>query len=150
MVAIKELSPEAEEWAAKINACWQRAALTKAEAKTLTKGPTSSQIEAVLVEAPLAKALTDAAHDVRRQVICDAGRIDIFDYTANEIIECKARGSVGLISEAVKQLQHYRCWFPAAQLAIAVPHIEDSAKWVMPALNNLGIRLIEVEKGVGA
>lgn len=106
-------------------------------------------LEITTVEEPLALALQQAGHEIRRQVTCSVGRIDILDDTTFEIIECKFLGDASRISDAVNQLHRYQSRFPGAQLAVAVPYVEDEAEWMIKALDAIGIRIIEVDKGVG-
>lgn len=141
------MTTTADEWAERITAQWKKVQALQVEARVLRRrmpGP-----ELIDVEAPLVRALTEAGHEVKRQVICDAGRIDVFDATTSEIIECKARGNASSISDAVNQLNRYRLHFFDPQLAVAVPFVEDDARWMIEALAEIGIRVIEVEKGVG-
>lgn len=106
-----------------------------------------SELDAV--ELPLARALIEGGHEIRRQVVCDGGRVDIFDETTSEIIECKLNGGTASISAAVKQLKRYRSSFFDPQLAVAVPRVEPDARWLASLLARDGIRIIEVELGVG-
>lgn len=99
------------------------------------------------VEEPLARQLLAGHHDIRRQVPCGGGRCDIFDETTSELIECKAVGDVTSIAAAIQQLNRYRPHFYDPTLAIAVPALLPEAEWLRPALDNLGIRVIEMEKG---
>lgn len=102
------------------------------------------------VERPLACALREAGHEIRRQVPAGCGgRADIFDFTTGEIIECKPRGDTASIVAAVKQLRRYRPHFFDPQLAVAVPKIEPDAAWLADMLRKEGIRVIEVDVGIG-
>jgi hypothetical protein len=105
--------------------------------------------ELLTVEEPLALALLEAGHEIQRQVIVGCGRIDIFDETAFELIECKAVGNTSSIVAAIKQLKRYRPYFPGPQLAVAVPRIENDAIWLADAMEKTGIRFIEIQRGVG-
>lgn len=103
-----------------------------------------TQIERDEVELPLAESRKSRGHIVQRQVICGAGRIDILDVTANEIIECKASGSAGDIVAAVTQLRRYSAHYSGARLVVAVPWIDVEAAWLVDLLSRIGIFVIEV------
>lgn len=109
--------------------------------------PGRSDAEFRLVEEPLARQLIEGRHEIRRQVCVDGGRIDIFDETTSELIECKAVGDSVSIAAAVEQLRRYKPDFCSPQLAIAIPRLLPSAEWLRPALEDLEIRLIEMERG---
>ena len=87
--------------------------------------------------------------DQRRQVKCGNGRVDIFDETTSEIIECKLIGDADTIGAAIGQLQRYRPYFFDPQLAIGVPILWPSAKPMLEILDRSNIRLIEIAKGIG-
>lgn len=108
---------------------------------------TKSELE--LVELPIYRALLAGAHEVRRQVVCPSGRVDIFDDTTSTIIECKARGDVASIAAARTQLERYRRHFHSPQLAIAVPHIEPEARWLVELLEKEDVTVFEAERGIG-
>jgi Holliday junction resolvase len=136
------------EHVARIRAKWSEVGALQAEARGLEARLRKARApEREKVEEPLARMLVEAGHEIQRQTVCGAGRIDIFDGTTSEIIECKARGSASLISDAVNQLNRYRPHFFDPQLAIAVPFVEDDARWMIAALAEIGIRIIEIEKG---
>lgn len=105
--------------------------------------------ELLTVELPLYDELRAAKHDVRRQVACSKGRVDIVDDTNGELIECKARGDISSIAAAREQLRHYRHDFFDPYLAIAVPRVEPEARWLLPALAAEDIRVIEIERSIG-
>ena len=109
----------------------------------------AAKSELAAVEEPLAQALLEGRHEIRRQVACGRGRADIFDETTGELIECKARGDAESIGAAVDQLKRYRPYFYDPQLAVAVPCIEPDARWLIAALQQQGIRIIEMSKGIG-
>jgi hypothetical protein len=88
-------------------------------------------------------------HEIRRQHRCSGGIVDIFDLTAGELIECKARGSSAALGEAAGQLKRYARSFPGAVLSIAVPIIEPDAGWLADILRREGIGIIEVENSAG-
>jgi hypothetical protein len=98
------------------------------------------------VEGPLAFRLKSLGHDVRRQVRCAGGRIDIVDITASDIIECKADGDLQSIVDAAKQLKRYHPSYPQMRLCIAVPFIEPSATWMADSLRNAGFQFIETDQ----
>jgi hypothetical protein len=104
--------------------------------------------ELILVEMPIFEARTRRGHEVRRQVQCKAGRADIFDVTAHELIECKMRGSVKLIAEAAGQLKKYEPCFDRPELTIAVPEIEPEAAWVADLLRSVGFTFLQVKKAL--
>ena len=96
------------------------------------------------VEVPLALARISMGHQVRRQRRCAGGIIDIFDITADEIIECKLRGTSAALGEAAGQLKRYGRSFPGSRLTIAVLSIEPEADWLAEILRKEGIAIIEV------
>jgi hypothetical protein len=100
------------------------------------------------VEEPLARARMSLGHQVRRQRRCAGGVIDIFDVTADELIECKLRGTSAALGEAAGQLKRYGRSFPGSRLTIAVFGIEPEADWLAEILRREGIAIIEV--GVSA
>jgi hypothetical protein len=104
--------------------------------------------EARKVEEPLARARMSLGHQVRRQRRCAGGVIDIFDVTADELIECKLRGTSAALGEAAGQLKRYGRSFPGSRLTIAVFGIEPEADWLAEILRREGIAIIEV--GVSA
>lgn len=116
----------------------------KAGVKSLreTRGPSD---EVLRVEVPLARARLALGHEIRRQHRCSGGIVDIFDLTADELIECKVLGSSAALGEAVGQLKRYAKSFPGAGLSIAVPAIEPDAGWLADILRREGIDIIEVE-----
>jgi hypothetical protein len=83
------------------------------------------------------------------KVKCGNGRVDIFDETTSEIIECKLIGDADTIGAAIGQLQRYRPYFFDPQLAIGVPILWPSAKPMLEILDRSNIRLIEIAKGIG-
>lgn len=105
-------------------------------------GPTA---ETVNVEMPLAKAREAMGHQVRRQKHCSGGRIDIFDLTADEIIECKLIGTSASLGEAAGQLRRYGRSFPGTALTIAVRYIKPEAEWLAEVLRGQGLRIIEID-----
>jgi hypothetical protein len=100
--------------------------------------------EARKVEEPLARARMSLGHQVRRQRRCAGGVIDIFDVTADELIECKLRGTSAALGEAAGQLKRYGRSFPGSRLTIAVLGIEPEADWLAEILRREGIAIIEV------
>jgi hypothetical protein len=100
--------------------------------------------EARKVEEPLARARMSLGHQVRRQRRCAGGVIDIFDVTADELIECKLRGTSAARGEAAGQLKRYGRSFPGSRLTIAVLGIEPEADWLAGILRKEGIAIIEV------
>lgn len=140
-----------EYWGKRITEQWAKSQTLQAEARAMVRAVRKKSVgpEIETVEDPLARALIEGGHDIKRQVVCDGGRIDIYDSTTSEIIECKARGNASSISDAVNQLNRYRPHFFDPQLAVAVPRVEPDALWMVAALREIGIRIIEVEKGVG-
>ena len=100
--------------------------------------------EARLVEDPLARARMSLGHQVRRQRRCAGGIIDIFDITADELIECKLRGTSAALGEAAGQLKRYGRSFPGSSLTIAVLSVEPEADWLAEILRREGIAIIEV------
>jgi hypothetical protein len=107
-----------------------------------TRGPSDEMLK---VEMPLAQARRALGHDVRRQHRCSCGIVDIIDLTANELIECKIRGSSAALGEAAGQLRRYAKSFPGAGLTIAVPSIDPDANWLADVLGREGMVIIEVE-----
>jgi hypothetical protein len=107
-------------------------------------GPTN---EALKVEEPLARARRALGHEIRRQHRCAGGIIDIFDLTADELIECKFQGSSTALGEAAGQLKRYSKSFPGTSLSIAVRSIEPEASWLADVLRRQGIVIIEIEPG---
>jgi hypothetical protein len=105
------------------------------------------QREREQVEKPLAEHRGRLGHLVERQVICGAGRIDILDVTANEIIECKASGSGSDIVAAVNQLRRYAQHYSNARLTVAVPYVEEDGIWLAELIEHIGIAVIEVDRG---
>ncbi len=93
---------------------------------------------------PLAHARISMGHQVRRQRRCAGGIIDIFDITADELIECKLRGTSAALGEAAGQLKRYGRLFPGSRLTIAVLSIEPEADWLAEILRKEGIAIIEV------
>lgn len=110
----------------------------------ILKAPPPIGPEVELVEGPLAAALLRAGHTIRRQRRCANGVIDIYDVTADELIECKATGTAGALAEAGSQLQRYRKSFPGAAMVIAVPFVSADAEWLSHLLRQQGISIIEV------
>lgn len=110
--------------------------------------PAPPSPELMLVEEPLARHLIQHGHVIRRQFSIKGGRIDIYDVTRDEIIECKVRGTGAALGEAASQLRRYRRFFPGSSLAIAVTLIEPEAEWLSALLQGTGIRIIEVERGL--
>lgn len=106
-----------------------------------TKGPTE---ETLTVELPLAGARIARGHVIRRQHRCSNGIVDIFDITADELIECKARGSSAALGEAAGQLKRYARSFPGSSLSIAIPQLDAEAAWLATVLRREGIAIIEV------
>ena len=100
--------------------------------------------ESRLVEEPLARARMLLGHQIRRQRRCAGGVIDIFDVTADELIECKLRGTSASLGEAAGQLKRYSRSFPGSGLAIAVLSIEQEANWLADILRGEGINIIEI------
>jgi hypothetical protein len=100
--------------------------------------------EARKVEEPVARARMSLGHQVRRQRRCAGGIIDIFDITADELIECKLRGTSASLGEAAGQLNRSSRSFPGSQLTIAVLSIESEADWLAEILRREGITIIEV------
>lgn len=96
------------------------------------------------VEVPLAHARISMGHQVRRQRRCAGGIIDIFDITADELIECKLCGTSAALGEAAGQLKRYGRSFPGSRLTIAVLSIEPEADWLAEILRKEGIAIIEV------
>jgi len=96
------------------------------------------------VEEPLARARMSLGHQVRRQRRCAGGVIDIFDVTADELIECKLCGTSAALGEAAGQLKRYGRSFPGSRLTIAVLGIEREADWLAEILRREGIAIIEV------
>lgn len=142
------MSTEADKWAAQINEQWTKVKALQAEVRGIkSRLPKQIGPEFENVEEPLARALIAGRHEIKRQVICGDGRVDIFDETTSEIIECKARGNASSISDAVNQLMRYRPHFFDPQLAVAVPFVEPSACWMISALREIGVRVIEVSRG---
>jgi hypothetical protein len=100
--------------------------------------------EARKVEEPLARARMSLGHQVKRQRRCAGGVIDIIDITADELIECKLRGTSASLGEAAGQLKRYSRSFPGSRLTIAVLGIEPEADWLAEILRREGIDIIEV------
>ena len=100
--------------------------------------------EARKVELPLARARMSLGHQVRRQHRCSGGVIDILDVTADELIECKLRGTSAALGEAAGQLKRYGRSFPGSRLTIAVLGIDPEAGWLAEILRREGIDIIEV------
>jgi hypothetical protein len=100
--------------------------------------------EARKVEEPLARARMSLGHQVKRQHRCAGGIIDIIDITADELIECKVRGTSASLGEAAGQLKRYGRSFPGSRLTIAVLGIEPEADWLAEILRREGIDIIEV------
>jgi hypothetical protein len=96
------------------------------------------------VEEPLVRARMSLGHQVRRQRRCPGGIIDIFDITADELIECKLRGTSAALGEAAGQLKRYGRSFPGSSLTIAVLTVEPEAVWLAEILRREGIAVIEV------
>lgn len=111
----------------------------------MKRGPTQ---ETLLVEMPLVKQRTALGHRVRRQMRCRHGIIDIFDLTADQIIECKVVGTSTALGEAAGQLQRYKKSFPGTEIAIAVLNLKDEAIWLADLLKSQGIAIIEVKGGI--
>lgn len=105
--------------------------------------------EALKVEAPLARQRLAAGHQVRRQHRCAGGVVDIVDLTADELIECKVRGTSAALGEAAGQLKRYARSFPGSRLTIAVVVIEDEAAWLADVLRREGIGIVEIGDGSG-
>lgn len=102
--------------------------------------------EKTMVELPLVQKLALAGHNVRQQVRCDGGVVDIYDYTTDTLIECKFGGTSGSLGEAAGQLARYRGSFPGAKLTIAVYRLEYEARWLRDVLATKGITVIEVRE----
>jgi hypothetical protein len=100
--------------------------------------------ETLKVEVPLTHARMALGHKVKRQHRCAGGIIDIFDVTADELIECKLRGTSAALGEAAGQLKRYGRSFPGSSLTIAVLNIEPEADWLAEILRREGIAIIEV------
>jgi hypothetical protein len=100
--------------------------------------------ETIKVEVPLARARIALGHQVRRQHRCAGGIIDIFDITADELIECKLRGTSAALGEAAGQLKRYGRSFPGSRLSIAVLDIAPEAEWLAEILRKEGIAIVEV------
>lgn len=111
------------------------------------RAPALTPPEKLLVENPLVEALESAHHKIRRQFRCLGGIVDVYDLTADEIIECKLRGNNSGLADAAAQLQRYKQSFPGSRLAIAVLTIEVEADWLATLLRGAGIRIIEIERG---
>jgi hypothetical protein len=109
------------------------------------RGPPPPSQEKLKVEDPLANARRIAGHRVRQQLRCAGGIIDIYDLTADELIECKYRGSAAALAQAAEQLQRYRRSFPGAAMTIAVLTIETDGEWIAEVLRREGITIIEME-----
>lgn len=105
--------------------------------------------EILYVEEPLARARIARGHKIKRQHRCATGIIDIYDLTADEIIECKHRGSASAIGQAAAQLQRYRRSFPGVALTIAVTRIEEDALWLVEVFTREGITFIELDPEMG-
>lgn len=103
-------------------------------------------LETIHVEEPLARILIEMGHRIRRQMRCPAGIIDIYDLTANEIIECKVRGTNAALGEAAGQLQRYRKSFNKPSVAIAVLSIDEDAAWMAKVLRQQRIRIFEMSE----
>ncbi|WP_338832197.1 hypothetical protein [Bradyrhizobium sp. 27S5] len=99
------------------------------------------------VEEPLARARISLGHQVRRQRRCAGGVIDILDVTADELIECKLRGTSAALGEAAGQLKRYGRSFPGSRLTIAVLGVEPEADWLAEILRREGITIIELGDG---
>lgn len=108
------------------------------------KAPLPPGPEKTKVELPLVQRRALAGHRVSQQVRCDGGVVDIYDYTADELIECKFGGTSGSLGEAAGQLARYRGSFPGAKLTIAVYRLEYEARWLRDVLADQGIEVIEV------
>jgi hypothetical protein len=106
--------------------------------------------EALKVELPLVRARRALGHDVRRQHHCAGGIVDILDVTADELIECKIRGSNAALGEAAGQLRRYARSFPGMALSIAVPRIDQEADWLARILRREGFLIIEIEPASGS
>jgi len=101
--------------------------------------------EALKVELPLVTARRALGHDVRRQHRCAGGIVDIVDLTADELIECKIRGSSAALGEAAEQLRRYARSFPGMALSIAVLRLDHEAVWLAGILRREGFLIIELE-----
>jgi hypothetical protein len=110
------------------------------------KAPMPPGPEKTMVELPLVQKLALAGHDVRQQVRCDGGVVDIYDSTTETLIECKFGGTSGSLGEAAGQLARYRGSFPGANLTIAVYRLEYEARWLRDVLAEQGITVIEVRE----
>jgi hypothetical protein len=119
------------------------------EQKTAVQRRSRNEIEKEKVEEPLAAALRAQGHDVRQQVQCSVGRVDIHDATIGEIIECEASGGCSDLVAAVMQLRRYSLVFGGAKLTVAVPTVDDDAEWLAAMLRREGICIIEVDVEVG-
>ena len=132
------------EWARAINESWEKARAAAAKARQLKKrGPSE---ERITVELPLARKLMEEhGHHIERQVSCPGGRVDIVDYDENAIIECKVDGSLQALFDAAKQLKRYEPYFPGKSLLIAVPVLEDEARWLAKAFRAVGIQILQTD-----
>jgi len=82
---------------------------------------------------------------IKSGVNADAlGALSIFWITADELIECKLRGTSAALGEATGQLKRYSRSFPGSSLTIAVLDIEPEARWLAEILRREGIDIIEV------
>jgi hypothetical protein len=102
--------------------------------------------EARKVEEPLVRARMALGHQVRRQRRCAGGIVDIFDITADELIECKLHGTSAALGEAAGQLRRYSRSFPGSRLTIAVFSIEPDGNWIAEVLRKEGIAIIEIQR----
>lgn len=102
--------------------------------------------EILQVQDPLARKRSEAGNRVRVQRRCAHGIIDIFDITADEIIECKHIGTAAALGEAAGQLRRYSQSFPGSGLVIAVLRIEGDGVWLAEILRAQGITIIEMDR----
>ena len=129
-----------------IRAAWNRHLAAEALARSLERSKKRGRAEETTkVEEPLVKKLRAAGHEVVRQVPCPGGRLDVYDATANECIECKANGGERALLDATRQLLDYQPHFPTAGLKIAIPRKLPSSQWFVNLLKRIGIVVIEVD-----
>lgn len=139
---MSEITPA--EWAERINAAWAKMNGASAEARRLKRKKREGD-ESRVVEGPLASFLKDVGYEIKRQVTCPGGKIDILNETTKELIECKARGNGHSLYDAAFQLKHYQAAYPDHRLVIAVPTIEADCGWFADALRGAGFCILEVE-----
>jgi hypothetical protein len=140
---MNDIALSTAEWAARINAAWAKVHTVDSRR---SKRERREGDESKLVEIPLASFLREIGYQIKRQVSCCAGRIDILNITTKELIECKAKGNGRSLYDAAFQLKHYQTFYPDHRLVIAVPSIKPDYEWFAEALRSARFCILEVEK----